>query len=90
MTVGGKPEQVTRREAVRFKLFEAAMKGDVRAIIYLEKEAKELDEQRGQLQLRLMDLIRRYYSPDSKEKPTDEVAAEMAALQGRCSWTRTT
>ncbi len=80
--INGTEIMMTRREAMLLKLYEAAIKGDTRASIYLHKCYAKLDEQRARCELRLEELMQKWVfdRPPGQPMPL-EVEGELMELQ---------
>ena len=69
--VGGKNQTVTRQEALILKSFETAMKGNRSAQKYLMDKFEEAELSRGFVQLRVDQMVERYYDDPSSISEED-------------------
>ena len=78
--VNGEPKLLLRKEIVREKLFQQGMKGDVRALIQLDKISREADEAFAVADLRYRELMAWLIETKPATRP-NKIQWEIAGLE---------
>lgn len=85
LNLNGENVTMTRQEALLNRLYQQAMKGDTRAIIYLDKKFDAANETVANAQLDLPDLLKKWYdapaSSDEADARLQEIHRIMKAVQ---------